>query len=138
MVSYATRHPNEPTNLFGMGATYDATYAVAYGIAALRGRAITGRSIAQNLPLLGRSGSEVELQSSKVLSAFRHLTEATPVTIVGANAPLQWDSHGAILAGTIELWCISEVSGRSSYDSSGITFDLQQGRMDGTYVQCAP
>jgi ABC-type branched-subunit amino acid transport system substrate-binding protein len=138
MVSYATRHPNEPTNLFGMGATYDATYAVAYGIAALRGRTITGRTISQNLPLLGRSGVEVELQGSKVLSAFRHLTETTPVTIIGTNAPLQWDSHGAILGGTIELWCISEAAGRSSYDSSGITFDLQLGRTEGTYVQCAP
>ena len=138
MVSYATRHPNEPTNLFGMGATYDATYAVAYGIAALRGRAITGRSIAQNLPLLGRAGLEVELQGSKVLSAFRHLTEATPITIIGSNAPLQWDSHGAILSGTIELWCISEIAGRSSYDSSGVTYDLQLGRTEGAYVQCPP
>lgn len=138
MVTYATRHPNEQANLFGMGATYDATYAVAYGIAALRGRALSGRTLAQNLPLLGRGGSEVELQGSKVLSAFRYLTEATPVTIVGTNAPLQWDAHGAILAGTIELWCISDMSGRSSFDSSGITFDLQQGRTEGTYVQCAP
>jgi len=136
MVSYATRHPNETTNLFGMGSAYDATYAVAYGIAALRGRAVTGRSIAQMLPLLGRGGIEVELQGSKVLSAFRHLTETTPVTIIGTSAPLVWDDHGAILGGTIELWCISEAAGRASYDSSGITYDLQLGRTEGTYVQC--
>jgi len=138
MVSYATRHANEPANLFGMGATYDATYALAYGIAALRGRDITGHSIAQTLPLLGRGGTEIELQGSKVLSAFRHLTEATPVTIIGTSAPLSWDEHGAILGGTIELWCISEVSGRAAYDSSGVTYDLQLSRTEGTYVQCKP
>jgi ABC-type branched-subunit amino acid transport system substrate-binding protein len=138
MVSYATRHPDEPPNLFGMGAAYDATYAVAYAITALRGKPITGRAIAQALPMLASGGPEVELQSSKVLLAFRKLTEGTPLTVIGTNAPLHWDDHGAIAGGTIELWCISEVSGKPGFDSSGVMLDLSSGQLQGQYVQCAP
>ena len=138
MVSYATRHPEDQPNLFGMGPAYDATYAVAYAITALRGKPISGRAIAQALPVLASGGSEVELQSSKVLLAFRKLTEGTPLTVIGTSAPLQWDDHGAIAGGTIELWCISEVGGKPGYDSSGVMLDLRSGQLRGQYVQCGP
>jgi branched-chain amino acid transport system substrate-binding protein len=138
MVSYATRHPDDQPNLFGMGPAYDATYAVAYAITALRGKPINGRAIAQALPKLASGGSEVELQSSKVLSAFRRLEEAMPLTVIGTSAPLQWDDHGAIAGGTIELWCLSEISGKPGYDSSGVTLDLRSGQLRGQYVQCGP
>lgn len=136
MISYATRHPNEVANLFGMGSAYDATYAVAYGIAALGTRELTGHTISEMRPRLGVSGTEIELQGSTVLSAFRHLTEAAPISIIGTSAPLVWNDHGAIMGGTIELWCISVISGRANYDSSGITYDLQLDSTEGTYVQC--
>lgn len=138
MVSYATRHPEDQPNLFGMGPAYDATYAVAYAITALRGKPISGRAIAQTLPVLASGGSEVELQSSKVLAAFRLLTEGTPLTVIGTSAPLQWDDHGAIVGGTIELWCISEVGGKPGFDSSGVMLDLRSQQLRGQYVQCGP
>lgn len=138
MVSYATRHPDEPANLFGMGPAYDAVYAVAYAIAALRGAPITGPAIARALPLLAGGGTEVELQSSKVLSAFRKLTEGTPLTVIGTNAPLQWDAHGSVVGGTVELWCIADSSGKPGYASSGVALDLASGLIRGQYVQCAP
>lgn len=138
MVSYATRHPDESANLYGMGPSYDSVYAVAYAIAALRGGPITGPTLARALPMLASGGSEVELQSSKVLLAFRKLTEGTPLTVIGTTAPLQWDDHGAVVGGTVELWCIADTSGKPGYSSSGVSLDLASGLIRGQYVQCPP
>ncbi|MET0387406.1 MAG: hypothetical protein ABW321_15665 [Polyangiales bacterium] len=138
IVNYATRYHDEPSNLYGMGPTYDATYAIACAIAALRGAPITGRAIANMLPLLARGGTEIELQSTKTLAAFRLLTEGLPLTLIGTNAPLQWDARGSIASGTIELWCISATAGRPSYASSGLVHDLGSGQLRGQFTQCPP
>jgi hypothetical protein len=130
-ISYSARFPGRPADLFGMGPAYDATYAIAYGIAALRGGEISGRSIA-------RRGDDIELQGSKVLSAFRALTQGSPVSIIGASAPLKWREQGAIAGGTIELWCISDTLGKPNYASSGLTLDLATGEFFGQYTQCSP
>ena len=136
MVSYATHYPDEETTLFGMGPAYDATYAVAYGIAALRGSPIDGRSIAASLPRLASGGMEVELKATKVLSAFRALTEGTPLTVIGANAPLRWTDQGAIAGGTIELWCVTQVADKLTYTSSGMTLDLASSEIRGVSTEC--
>ena len=138
IVSYTARHPDEASDLFGMGPAYDATYAIAFSIAALRGGMISGSTIARTLPLLASGGMDVELQSSKTLSAFRALAEGSPISVIGTTAPLRWDARGAVVDGTIELWCISEAGGKPGYDSSGVSSDLASDVIQGKYVQCAP
>jgi len=136
IVSYTARHPDEPSDLYGMGPAYDATYAVAFGIAALRGGPISGRAISRVLPSLSSGGMDVELQSSKTLSAFRSLAEGTPISVIGTTAPLRWDSRGAVVGGTIALWCISEVAGKPTYGTTGVRSDLATQTFQGDYVQC--
>ncbi|MEY4578270.1 MAG: hypothetical protein RL701_2973, partial [Pseudomonadota bacterium] len=123
VLAYAARHMDEPAGLFGMSQAYDAMFAVAFGIAAVRGP-VTGRALAKTLPLLANSGMEIELLTSKTQTAFRMLAEGMPLTIVGTTAPLRWDDNGAVISGTIELWCISEVNGKPSFESSGLSLDL--------------
>lgn len=138
IVSYTARHPDEAADLFGMGPAYDAAYAVAYGIAALRGQPVSGLAIAQALPLLASGGMDIELQSSKALGTMRLLSEGTPVTVIGTTAPLRWDERGSVVGGTVELWCIAEVAGKQTYTSSGLSLDLMTQTLQGAYVQCAP
>ncbi|MET0390985.1 MAG: ABC transporter substrate-binding protein [Polyangiales bacterium] len=138
VVSYTARYPGATTDLFGVASAYDATYAVADAIAALRGQRITGRALAPLLRTLSNGGTEVELERSQTLTAFRLLSEGMPVTIIGANAPLQWDQRGAVVGGTVELWCIADLYDKPTYESSGLTLDLATGVTAGQYTQCAP
>jgi hypothetical protein len=40
------------------------------------------------------------------------------------------------LGGTLELWCIGAQGDRLSFQSSGMTLDLESGFLRGRYVQC--
>jgi ABC-type branched-subunit amino acid transport system substrate-binding protein len=138
MVSYGARFAGQPANIFGMGPAYDSTYAIAYGIASLRGAAITGPSIAQGLRGLTRGGSYVEVQSTKVLAAFGKLAAGESITAIGTFSTLQWTDNGAILGGTLEMWCIASPNGKPGFDQSGLTFEVAVGQSAGQYTQCAP
>jgi ABC-type branched-subunit amino acid transport system substrate-binding protein len=137
-VTYATLYPNESADISGMGPSYDAVYAIAFAIASLRGAPVNGTTIAQGLRKLATGGTQVEVESTMILAGFRKLTAGDPLTVVGTFAPLQWNDNGAIMGGTVELWCITETGGKTSYDSSGLTFDLASGKTAGQYTQCAP
>jgi branched-chain amino acid transport system substrate-binding protein len=136
MVSYATRYPGAPTNIFGMGPAYDSTYAIAYAIAGLHGMTLTGPHIAQGLRRLAGGSSVLEVQSTKILAAFRKLAAGEPVTVIGTFTALQWSDNGAIMGGTIELWCVSNPNGKPTFEQSGLMFDTQSGQAFGHYTQC--
>jgi hypothetical protein len=78
----------------------------------------------------------VELQVSNVLAAFSHLAMKQPISAIGTFGPLAWGGNGAVLGGTLELWCISNAGGRLSFESSGRTLDLARGELQGEFVQC--
>jgi branched-chain amino acid transport system substrate-binding protein len=139
MVSYGTRYPGLPTTISGMGPTYDSTYSIAYAIASLRGSAITGPNVALGLRNLGRGGGTVvEVQSTKILAAFRKLSAGEAITAIGTFATLQWTDSGAVLGGTIEMWCIANPNGKPTFAQSGLTFDVAVGQSAGQYTQCTP
>jgi ABC-type branched-subunit amino acid transport system substrate-binding protein len=138
MVSYAARYPGQSAGSSGMGAAYDSTYALAYAMAGLRGAPVTGPNLAQGLHGLGRGGTMVEVQSTQVLAAFRRLAAGEGITAVGTYATLQWTDSGALLGGTLEMWCVANTGGKPNFDSSGLTFDVAAGQPSGRYAQCPP
>jgi ABC-type branched-subunit amino acid transport system substrate-binding protein len=136
MVSYATRYPGAPTNIFGMGPAYDSTYALAYAIASLRGMSLSGPHIAQGLRRLSGGSTVLEVESTKILAAFRKLAAGEAITAIGTFATLQWSDNGAILGGTIELWCIANANGKPTFEQSGQLFDTLSGKPSGHYTPC--
>ena len=138
MVSYATRYPNAPANIFGMGPAYDSTYAVAFAIAGSRDMPVTGASIAQGLRRLSGGSTAIEVQGTKVLAAFRKLAAGEAITAIGTFSNLQWNESGAVLGGTIELWCVASQNGKATYDRSGLMLDTATGQAFGQYTQCSP
>jgi hypothetical protein len=138
MLTYSTRYPGSATNIFGMGPAYDSTYAVAFAIASLRDTPISGASIAQGLRRLSGGPTTVEVQSTKILAAFRKLASGEPITAVGTFANLQWNDSGAVMGGTIELWCVASPNGKATYDRSGLMLDTATGMSFGQYTQCSP
>jgi ABC-type branched-subunit amino acid transport system substrate-binding protein len=135
-LSYQLAYPGMPSEVGGLGPSYDATYAIAFALAATFDQPISGRSITKGLRMLMDGRDEIEVQAVSLLAAFSHLVMKDPITAIGTFGPLAWGPNGAVLGGTLELWCVESRGGRLSYQSSGITLDLASGDLVGYYVQC--
>jgi branched-chain amino acid transport system substrate-binding protein len=135
-LSYQLAYPGTSSELGGLGPSYDATYAIAYALAATQDQPISGRSIAQGLRMLSDGRQEIEVQAVTVLAAFSRLAMKEPISAIGTFGPLAWGPNGAVLGGTLELWCIENRAGRLSYQSSGLTVELATGLVQGQYKQC--
>jgi ABC-type branched-subunit amino acid transport system substrate-binding protein len=135
-LSYQLAYPGTPSEVAGLGPSYDTVYAIAYALAATQGQPGTGRSVAEGLRMLSDGRVEIEVQAVTVLAAFSRLATKEPITAIGTFGPLAWGPNGAVLGGTLELWCIENIAGRLSYQSSGLTLDLASGLLEGSYKQC--
>jgi ABC-type branched-subunit amino acid transport system substrate-binding protein len=122
----------------GMGPAYDATFAIAYALTLTRDETPTGRAVAKGLSALGAPGSErLGISYATTQRALRLLAGGSSITPIGTFSPLSWDGQGAIVGGTLEIWCIGTVGGRASYGSSGLTYDLETQTASGAFVPCA-
>jgi ABC-type branched-subunit amino acid transport system substrate-binding protein len=122
----------------GMGPAYDATFAIAYALTLTRDETPTGHAVAKGLSALGAAGSErLGIAYENTQRALRLLAGGTSITPIGTFSPLSWDGQGAILGGTLEIWCIGTVGGRASYGSSGLTYDLETQTSAGAFAPCA-
>jgi hypothetical protein len=135
-LSYELAYPGASTDVAGIGQTYDAVYAVAFAMATRSENPVSGRNVADGLRLLSDGPYEVKVQASSALAAFARLTQRMPISAIGTFGPLAWGPNGAVLGGTIELWCIENRSGRVAYQSSGLTVELSTGTLEGSYRQC--
>jgi ABC-type branched-subunit amino acid transport system substrate-binding protein len=123
LLSYTTRFPDfDEATSAGVGPSYDATYAIAYGIVAA-GSDVSGRGIARALRRLG-SGQPVQLGPTHILAALRALTSGESITAIGTYSALVWDDRGAISAGSVEIWCVRQFAGSAGFASSGLTVNI--------------
>jgi ABC-type branched-subunit amino acid transport system substrate-binding protein len=125
----------------GCGASYDASYAIAYALAATNQLPVTGPNIAQGLRKLAGGTSTIGTGQTDLFGAFQELTAGNNINGIGTLCPLAWDDSGSVSAGTIEIWCIGLTSGTSptpQYQSSSLTWDIQAQQSAGNYVQCGP
>jgi branched-chain amino acid transport system substrate-binding protein len=137
-LDYELRFPGSPSSISGMGPAYDAAYAIAYALAATHGQPIDGATIAGGLRTLSGGASVLPIGPTKILAAFQKLVAGESITAVGTFGPLQWDQNGAVLGGTIQMWCVGLVNGMPAFQSSGLTFDIATQQLAGTYTPCTP
>ncbi len=136
-IDYQTRYPGAATTISGMGPAYDAAYSIALALAATRDQAVSGAAIAKGLTMLAGPGDNnpLPLQSTTILNAYSQLQQYKSVQAQGTFAPVDFDERGAPATGRVEIWCIR--GGASpQYASSGRTYDIDVGRIDGNYEQC--
>jgi ABC-type branched-subunit amino acid transport system substrate-binding protein len=119
----------------GMGTAYDATYAVAFAVAAEPAERITGRSVAKGLRKLN-NGDEIPIRGTTVLSAFRSLVAGDGIRAIGTLAPLDWDDKGGVRSGRVEIWCVGSGDAGPLFQSSGVAFDIATQRISGSYTPC--
>jgi branched-chain amino acid transport system substrate-binding protein len=123
----------------GMGPAFDATYAIAFALAATRGEPVSGKAVASGFRKLWGGATKVTTTApSEVRTAFKKLVGGESVSVTGTFSPLRWDEDGAIEGSTLEVWCIKEDGDKTSFASSGLTFDTGNGKTSGAFTQCPP
>ena len=135
-VSYRARYGMGPT-ASGSGPSYDSTYAIAYALAATRDLPVSGDAISKGLRKLAGS-TNINVGPDNLLMAFGKLTAGENINAIGTYLPMEWDDKGAVVNGTIEIWCVTLPQGATmpAYMSSGLTYDIKTSRTMGAYVQC--
>lgn len=136
-VDYQIAYPGSSI-ISGMGPAYDATYAIAMALAATKDEPATGAAVKKGLLRLSGGRTQVDIGATRVLQAFKQLGDGESITAIGTFSELAWDGDGAVLGGTIEMWCIGAPGGKPAYQSSGLTFDLMTQKETGTFTPCAP
>ena len=121
-----------------MGPAYDATYALAYAYAATREAMPNGPAIAKALRKLAGGTTHIDVGRQGATQAFKTLSNGESIDAMGTFGPLAWDSNGAIMGGTIEMWCIGAPSGTPAYQTSGLFYDIATQQKSGQYTQCGP
>jgi len=135
---YFSRYMMQAT-ISSMGPSYDAAYAIAYALAATKDLPVSGANIAKGVRMLAGGPTVIEVGSPKILAAFAALGSGQKITTIGTFGPLEWDEKGAVLGGTLEVWCIgAPPPGTPVYQSSGLTYDIKSGTPTGLYKQCSP
>jgi ABC-type branched-subunit amino acid transport system substrate-binding protein len=137
-IDFTARYPGVSAKISGMGPSYDALYGVAYALAATRSQPATGKNIAGGLRMLAGGSTVIQNSGTKALAAFQKLSGGEKITAIGTFGPLEWDSNGAVVGGTLEMWCIDGSGMTPAYQSSGLTFDVKTQKFGGDYTQCGP
>ncbi|HVM68569.1 MAG TPA: hypothetical protein VM204_01870, partial [Gaiellaceae bacterium] len=115
--------------------SYDATYAIAYAIAATADQPLSGASVAAGLRTLG-VGESAAVGAQGARGVIQALEVHKSVSLRGTFSPLQWDPSGDIAAGTVEVWCVGSSDGAPAFGSSGLTMDVRTQVVGGAFVQC--
>ncbi|HYQ02910.1 MAG TPA: hypothetical protein VER96_29765 [Polyangiaceae bacterium] len=137
--AYRVRYNGEkPENTSGTGPAHDAAYAIGLALAATHNEPVSGASVAKGLRKLAGGPTKLNLIETNVLPAFQKLVAGDKITAIGTFGALDWDENGAVLGGTLEMWCIGGTAAAPAYASSGLLFDLKTQTMSGTYVPCTP
>lgn len=107
----------------GVASSYDAAYAIAYALTAIRDLPLTGKNVATGLRQLTGGTNGFNVGAAQLLQAFQRLQAGDKINVTGTFGPFTWNEQGAVLGGTLEVWCIDDDAPRS-FVSSGLTYDL--------------
>ncbi len=138
VLDYNQRYPGSSATTSGMGPAHDAAYAIGMALAATRTEPVSGASIAAGLRKLAGGKTVLEATSTNILAAFQKLAAGEKLTTIGTFGNLEWDANGAVLGGTLEMWCIGVPATKPAYASSGLMLDIKTQILSGNYVQCGP
>jgi hypothetical protein len=131
-LSYRGKYGKNP-DASGAGPSYDSTYAIAYALAGTSDLPVSGEAISKGLRKLAGGMTIPVGPGSPLLTAFGKLTAGENISAIGTYLPMEWDDKGAVVNGTIEIWCMGA---GPAYGSSGRTYDIKSQQKMGAYVQC--
>jgi ABC-type branched-subunit amino acid transport system substrate-binding protein len=135
--AYEQRFGADHGSVFGTGQAYDAVYALTLAYAGARQTApARGEDLARGLRSLYGGAETLALRPANLSTAQDALLSGQAIRALGSFSPLRWDERGAVLEGTVEVFCLAAVGGEASFASSGLSYDLASGRARGMFSPC--
>ena len=136
--SYERRWGAAPQDAAGAGASYDATYAIGYALAAAAAPEVRGVQIARGLRRL--SGGEVTLStgSADAEHGLEALAHGQMLDVLGTVDRLAWNERGLRQGGKLEVWCVQASGGAPRFASSGASYDVASQRLIAPERGCEP
>jgi ABC-type branched-subunit amino acid transport system substrate-binding protein len=100
-------------NALGGAGSYDSAYMLAFSIAGLGARPVSGPSIAAGLSRLVPPGDKVDPGQNNINGVLQKLasSETAKVDYDGASGPLDFDLATGEAPSDIRLWCIGKTGG---------------------------
>jgi len=135
--AYEQRFGAEHGAIFGTGQSYDAVYALTLAYSAVGQAPARGADLARGLRMLYGGANTLALRPANLTSAQDALLRGQPIRALGSFSPLRWDERGALLEGTVEVFCLAAVGGEPTFASSGLSYDVATGRPRGMFSPCS-
>ncbi len=135
-IRYSAAFPDNPTLIFGMAGAYDATYMIAYGIAANGSNPITGVNIAKNLAKLVGGTAKIDVGPARLAAGFAELTNGSAVDLNGTSGPLDFDPATGEARSDIAIWCLRVDPNTSNIvygDATGQSYNATENKLNGTF-----
>lgn len=113
---YESMFPNDvgAPEIFGAAGAYDATYLLAYSVAAAGGAPMTGEQFARGLLRVSKkdatSMEKIEVGKPQFGSANSILQNGGQIDFVGASGPLNFDPVSGEAPSDIQVWCIGSTN----------------------------
>ena len=120
----------------GTAASYDALYLLAYAIAAISDKPLTGANINEGLKRLVPPGTDSQPGLSNINTAFGILSSGKNLDYSGASGPLTFDVVKGEAPSDIQIWCLptedkSATGKAAAGTNSGLFFDATLNAMSG-------
>ena len=117
---YAARWGEQPGELHNyVENAYDATYLLAYALAASAGTAPVGSELASALTQIQAvANTTILVGESDALRAFNAFAAGEPLTLRGASGDIAFDENGDPEAANIIRWDLNFAAGTSTWDIS--------------------
>lgn len=114
---------------------YDAAYLLAYGMAAVGDKPITGASLSDALKHMSK-GTPIDAgpTNGSINKAFDAIQSSGEIDYNGASGPLNFDPKTGEAKADIDIWCIGRNAQMDPvFLSSGAHFDANTSKIVGTY-----
>jgi branched-chain amino acid transport system substrate-binding protein len=115
---------------FGTAGSYDSTYLIAYTMASLAGKGITGAALGEAMAkMIG--GTPTNIEPGTLAAAFGALGMNGKLDVNGASGPLDFDLVKHEAESDIDVWCVGAMG--PAFASSGRYYDAASKAMSGTF-----
>jgi hypothetical protein len=134
VVHYNESFPERISRSYSPNTTYDAFYALAFGVAALTGRETTGEDLAQALARLGSgSGKSVDVGPNGIYAAYGPLSRGESMHLVGSAGGLDFDPATGDGAFDLAVLCADVDSTGAAVDNeeSGLVYSSAHHALEG-------
>jgi serine/threonine-protein kinase len=127
--TYAER--TAPAETFG--PPYDAFYTLAYAIAALGDKPVTGLNLARALPQLRPPGQPIDVGPASIPEAFKLLREGRSVDLAGTTTSLDFDLDTGDSPAELVVMCAKPGAkpGTLKAVDSGLVLEARTGKLAG-------